>query len=32
MSEIVLPRLGWNMEQGVFLGWLKTDGAVVKVG
>lgn len=32
MSEIVLPRLGWNMEQGVFLGWLKKDGDRVAVG
>lgn len=32
MTEIILPRLGWNMEEGVFLGWLKRDGENVKVG
>jgi pyruvate dehydrogenase E2 component (dihydrolipoamide acetyltransferase) len=31
-SEIVLPRLGWNMEEGIFLGWLKRDGETVKAG
>ncbi len=31
-SEIRVPRLGWNMEQGVFLGWLKRDGEEVKAG
>lgn len=31
-SEIVIPRLGWNMEQGVFPGWLKRDGEAVKAG
>ena len=29
---IVIPRLGWSMEQGTFLGWLKTDGAQVSAG
>lgn len=29
---IAVPRLGWNMEQGVFVGWLKTDGAAVRAG
>jgi pyruvate dehydrogenase E2 component (dihydrolipoamide acetyltransferase) len=29
---ITIPRLGWNMEQGVFLGWLKADGAEVRAG
>lgn len=29
---ITVPRLGWNMEQGVFVGWLKTDGAAVRAG
>ena len=23
---ITIPRLGWNMEEGVFVGWLKDDG------
>ena len=30
--EIVVPRLGWSMEQGVFAGWLKKDGDAVAVG
>lgn len=29
---ITVPRLGWNMEQGVFVGWLKADGATVRAG
>jgi pyruvate dehydrogenase E2 component (dihydrolipoamide acetyltransferase) len=29
---ITIPRLGWNMEEGVFVGWLKPDGATVRVG
>ena len=32
MTEIVLPRLGWTMEAGVFMGWLKRDGESVKAG
>ncbi len=32
MSEIVLPRLGWTMDEGTFLGWLKRDGEAVKAG
>ena len=32
MTEIVLPRLGWTMEEGVFMGWLKRDGESVKAG
>lgn len=30
--EITIPRLGWDMEQGVFAGWLKNDGDFVAVG
>src|SRR6187551_482438 len=30
--EILLPRLGWTMEEGVFLEWLKQDGDVVQPG
>ena len=30
--EIQLPRLGWSMEEGKFLGWLKRDGDIIKVG
>ncbi len=31
-SEITVPRLGWSMEQGVFMGWLKKDGDAVRAG
>src|SRR5262249_27906954 len=27
-----IPRLGWNMDQGVFVGWLKRDGESVCAG
>ena len=27
---ITIPRLGWNMEEGVFVGWLKQDGDEVR--
>ena len=30
--EISIPRLGWSMEEGVFAGWLKQPGEVVKAG
>jgi pyruvate dehydrogenase E2 component (dihydrolipoamide acetyltransferase) len=30
--QITVPRLGWNMEQGVFVGWLEADGAAVRAG
>jgi pyruvate dehydrogenase E2 component (dihydrolipoamide acetyltransferase) len=30
--EITLPRQGWTMEEGTFLGWLKKDGDTVKMG
>jgi pyruvate dehydrogenase E2 component (dihydrolipoamide acetyltransferase) len=30
--EITIPRLGWNMEEGIFLGWLKRDGQHVVAG
>lgn len=30
--EIRVPRLGWSMETGVFVRWLKADGDAVKVG
>lgn len=29
---IAIPRLGWNMEEGVFGGWLKSDGDDVRSG
>ena len=30
--EIVIPRLGWSMEEGTFVGWRKRDGETVKRG
>ena len=30
--EIVIPRLGWSMEEGTFVGWLKHDGDLVRRG
>jgi pyruvate dehydrogenase E2 component (dihydrolipoamide acetyltransferase) len=30
--ELVLPRLGWTMEEGVFVEWLKRDGDTVQPG
>src|SRR5437870_3353704 len=29
---ITIPRLGWNMEEGVFVGWLKRDGDAIQAG
>lgn len=29
---ITVPRLGWSMEEGTFVEWLKRDGDTVKVG
>jgi pyruvate dehydrogenase E2 component (dihydrolipoamide acetyltransferase) len=30
--DIRLPRLGWDMEEGAFAGWLKADGDWVDAG
>jgi pyruvate dehydrogenase E2 component (dihydrolipoamide acetyltransferase) len=30
--EIRVPRLGWSMEEGTFLRWLKRDGETVRAG
>ncbi len=30
--EIVMPRLGWNMEEGTLVEWLKRDGETVSQG
>ena len=30
--EIVIPRLGWSMEEGTFISWLKKDGDRVQRG
>ena len=27
---IVVPRLGWSMEEGTFVRWLKRDGETVR--
>src|SRR5262245_21359048 len=29
---ITIPRLGWNMDEGVFAGWLKQDGDAIRAG
>jgi pyruvate dehydrogenase E2 component (dihydrolipoamide acetyltransferase) len=29
---ITIPRLGWNMEEGRFVGWLRPDGTMVQAG
>jgi pyruvate dehydrogenase E2 component (dihydrolipoamide acetyltransferase) len=29
---ISIPRLGWNMDEGVFVGWLKRDGDTIRAG
>ncbi len=31
-TEILMPRLGWTMEEGTFGTWLKADGAAVQTG
>src|SRR5262245_56570675 len=30
--EIRVPRLGWSMEEGTFVRWLKADGELVRAG
>src|SRR5271154_1675861 len=30
--EIKVPRLGWSMEEGTFVEWLKRDGEYVEAG
>ena len=29
---VTVPRLGWTMDEGIFVGWLKNDGDRVKPG
>src|SRR6476661_2828241 len=29
---VTIPRLGWNMEEGTFVEWLKADGDAVRTG
>src|SRR5438105_3650524 len=31
-TEIIVPRLGWSMEEGAFVAWLKKDGEYVHSG
>src|SRR5512134_2996415 len=30
--EIIVPRLGWSMEEGAFVAWLKKDREFVRAG
>ncbi len=30
--EITVPRLGWSMDEGIFVGWLKGEGDAVEEG
>ncbi len=30
--EIIVPRLGWSMDEATFAGWLKRDGEAVREG
>jgi len=32
LIEITVPRLGWTMEEGTFVGWLKKPGDIVRAG
>ena len=32
MHSITIPRLGWSMEEGTFVGWLKQSGDDISVG
>jgi pyruvate dehydrogenase E2 component (dihydrolipoyllysine-residue acetyltransferase) len=29
---ITIPRLGWNMDEGAFVAWLKADGDMIRPG
>ena len=31
-TPVTVPRLGWTMDEGTFVGWLKNDGDQVKPG
>lgn len=30
--DVVMPRLGWSMEEGILVEWLKQDGDAVAAG
>jgi pyruvate dehydrogenase E2 component (dihydrolipoamide acetyltransferase) len=32
MPTVTVPRLGWSMDEGTFVGWLKRDGEAVRPG
>jgi pyruvate dehydrogenase E2 component (dihydrolipoamide acetyltransferase) len=32
MPTVTVPRLGWSMDEGTFVGWLKRDGEAVQPG
>jgi pyruvate dehydrogenase E2 component (dihydrolipoamide acetyltransferase) len=31
-AEVIIPRLGWSMEEGIFTGWLFAPGDLVRRG
>jgi pyruvate dehydrogenase E2 component (dihydrolipoamide acetyltransferase) len=31
-NAICIPRLGWNMDEGIFLGWIRRAGESVRAG
>jgi len=31
-TELVMPKLGWTMEEGILVEWMKKDGEAVKEG
>ncbi len=31
-TAITIPRLGWNMDHGIFVGWLKREGEAIRAG
>jgi pyruvate/2-oxoglutarate dehydrogenase complex dihydrolipoamide acyltransferase (E2) component len=32
MAEVAIPKLGWQMDDGVLVEWLVNDGDVVRAG
>ena len=30
--SVTVPRLGWNMEEGTFIEWLKAEGETIRPG
>jgi pyruvate dehydrogenase E2 component (dihydrolipoamide acetyltransferase) len=31
-NDVIIPRIGWSMEKGVFIEWLKKEGDAIAVG